>query len=156
MWKQDGLDLRLKPYGCLALGNEFGLIEVVPHAHTTSNINIVSSKYILTAWQVSRSDVSQRIFFSRNLVECEQFTAEKHYRNGSARKIPLKLRGVKQLRPLWLVVPGTLFWLLLWAWLIVITTTLCLPKMAICSVSFSFSWTTNLDPWIFFKIIFSP
>ena len=46
MWKQDGLDLRLKPYGCLALGNEFGLIEVVPHAHTTSNINIVSIEYI--------------------------------------------------------------------------------------------------------------
>jgi phosphatidylinositol kinase/protein kinase (PI-3 family) len=57
MWKQDGLDLRLKPYGCLALGNEFGLIEVVPHAHTTSNINIVSLRHIITLWQVSRSGV---------------------------------------------------------------------------------------------------
>lgn len=40
LWKKEGLDLRLKPYHCMALGPDCGIIEVVKNASTTSNINI--------------------------------------------------------------------------------------------------------------------
>jgi hypothetical protein len=40
LWKRDGLDMRLKPYACMALGPDCGIIEVVKNASTTSNINI--------------------------------------------------------------------------------------------------------------------
>jgi len=39
LWKNEGLDLLLKPYGCIATGNEIGMIEVVLRADTTANIN---------------------------------------------------------------------------------------------------------------------
>jgi len=39
-WKQEGLDLRLQPYGCIATGNEIGMIEIVLNSETTANINI--------------------------------------------------------------------------------------------------------------------
>jgi len=39
VWKKDGLDLRMHPYGCIATGNEVGMIEVVLNADTTANIN---------------------------------------------------------------------------------------------------------------------
>ena len=39
LWKNQGLDLLLKPYGCIATGNEIGMIEVVLNADTTANIN---------------------------------------------------------------------------------------------------------------------
>lgn len=37
-WKNEGLDLRLSPYGCLATGNEEGMIEVVLNAETLAKI----------------------------------------------------------------------------------------------------------------------
>jgi phosphatidylinositol-4,5-bisphosphate 3-kinase len=39
LWKNEGLDLLLKPYGCIATGDEIGMIEVVQNADTTANIN---------------------------------------------------------------------------------------------------------------------
>merc|ERR1712137_113630 len=39
LWKKEGLDLLLKPYGCIATGDEIGMIEVVKNADTTANIN---------------------------------------------------------------------------------------------------------------------
>jgi len=39
IWKHEGLDLLLKPYGCIATGDEIGMIEVVKNADTTANIN---------------------------------------------------------------------------------------------------------------------
>jgi len=39
LWKQEGLDLRLQTYGCIATGNEIGMIEVVLNSETTANIN---------------------------------------------------------------------------------------------------------------------
>lgn len=39
MWKNEGLDLLLNPYGCIATGDEIGMIEVVMNADTTANIN---------------------------------------------------------------------------------------------------------------------
>eukprot|EP01125_Pyxidicula_operculata_P016891 TRINITY_DN5856_c0_g1_i1.p1 TRINITY_DN5856_c0_g1~~TRINITY_DN5856_c0_g1_i1.p1 ORF type:complete len:1776 (-),score=486.12 TRINITY_DN5856_c0_g1_i1:43-5196(-) len=40
LWKKEGLDLKLKPYNVLSLGDQIGMIEVVRNAATTSNINI--------------------------------------------------------------------------------------------------------------------
>lgn len=40
LWKREGIDLKLKPYACMAIGDDNGLIEVVKNANTTSNINI--------------------------------------------------------------------------------------------------------------------
>jgi len=37
-WKLEGLDLELSPYGCIATGNEEGMIEVVLNAETCANI----------------------------------------------------------------------------------------------------------------------
>eukprot|EP01102_Stenamoeba_stenopodia_P009928 TRINITY_DN2950_c0_g4_i1.p1 TRINITY_DN2950_c0_g4~~TRINITY_DN2950_c0_g4_i1.p1 ORF type:complete len:949 (+),score=178.17 TRINITY_DN2950_c0_g4_i1:889-3735(+) len=39
IWKQEGLDLRLSPYGCIATGDQEGMIEIVLNAETTANIN---------------------------------------------------------------------------------------------------------------------
>eukprot|EP01103_Thecamoeba_quadrilineata_P013540 TRINITY_DN3788_c0_g1_i1.p1 TRINITY_DN3788_c0_g1~~TRINITY_DN3788_c0_g1_i1.p1 ORF type:complete len:1188 (-),score=230.45 TRINITY_DN3788_c0_g1_i1:129-3692(-) len=39
VWKKEGLDFRMHPYGCIATGNEVGMIEVVLNADTTANIN---------------------------------------------------------------------------------------------------------------------
>jgi hypothetical protein len=38
IWMEDGLDLRLKPYGCTGTGNEVGMIEIVKNADTTARI----------------------------------------------------------------------------------------------------------------------
>lgn len=38
LWKEEGLDLRMIPYHCLATGDKVGLIEVVPDADTIANI----------------------------------------------------------------------------------------------------------------------
>ena len=38
MWKKEGLDLNLTPYGCIATGEEMGMIEVVLESETTANI----------------------------------------------------------------------------------------------------------------------
>jgi Phosphatidylinositol 3- and 4-kinase/Phosphoinositide 3-kinase family, accessory domain (PIK domain)/Phosphoinositide 3-kinase C2 len=38
-WKQEGLDLRLRPYGCVATGDFTGMIEVVLDSNTCAKIN---------------------------------------------------------------------------------------------------------------------
>ncbi|CAL8254558.1 unnamed protein product [Arctogadus glacialis] len=38
LWKKEGLDLRMLPYGCLSTGNKMGLIEVVKNSDTIANI----------------------------------------------------------------------------------------------------------------------
>nr|XP_002122027.2 phosphatidylinositol 4,5-bisphosphate 3-kinase catalytic subunit beta isoform-like isoform X1 [Ciona intestinalis] len=38
LWKAEGLDLRMIPYGCLATGKGTGMIEVVTHSNTIANI----------------------------------------------------------------------------------------------------------------------
>ncbi|XP_077656974.1 phosphatidylinositol 4,5-bisphosphate 3-kinase catalytic subunit delta isoform isoform X7 [Urocitellus parryii] len=43
LWKQEGLDLRMTPYGCLPTGDCMGLIEVVQHSDTIANIQLNQS-----------------------------------------------------------------------------------------------------------------
>jgi phosphatidylinositol-4,5-bisphosphate 3-kinase len=38
LWKQNGMDLKLNPYGCISTGNEVGMIEVVLNSMTTASI----------------------------------------------------------------------------------------------------------------------
>ncbi|KAK9501564.1 hypothetical protein O3M35_012267 [Rhynocoris fuscipes] len=38
LWKNEGLDLRMNPYGCISTDNKVGLIEVVLEAETIANI----------------------------------------------------------------------------------------------------------------------
>ncbi|XP_076805492.1 phosphatidylinositol 4,5-bisphosphate 3-kinase catalytic subunit beta isoform-like isoform X1 [Clavelina lepadiformis] len=38
LWKSEGLDLKMIPYGCLATGAASGMIEVVTHSNTIANI----------------------------------------------------------------------------------------------------------------------
>lgn len=38
LWKNEGLDLRMNPYGCISTDNRVGLIEVVLNAETIANI----------------------------------------------------------------------------------------------------------------------
>ncbi|XP_022335573.2 phosphatidylinositol 4,5-bisphosphate 3-kinase catalytic subunit delta isoform-like [Crassostrea virginica] len=40
IWKNEGLDLRLNPYGCIATGREEGMIEIVTHSMTISKIQL--------------------------------------------------------------------------------------------------------------------
>ena len=39
LWRQDGLDLCMNAYRTVAVGSEVGMLEVVPNAHTTSEIS---------------------------------------------------------------------------------------------------------------------
>ncbi|XP_033942762.1 phosphatidylinositol 4,5-bisphosphate 3-kinase catalytic subunit delta isoform [Pseudochaenichthys georgianus] len=47
LWKKEGLDLRMIPYGCLSTGNKMGLIEVVKNSDTIANIQRNSSNSAL-------------------------------------------------------------------------------------------------------------
>ncbi len=38
LWKQEGLDLGMNPYGCISCGDEIGMIEVVGNSMTTAGI----------------------------------------------------------------------------------------------------------------------
>jgi hypothetical protein len=38
IWRTAGMDLKLIPYGCVATGDEIGMLEVVTDANTTANI----------------------------------------------------------------------------------------------------------------------
>uniref|UniRef100_A0AAQ4QTE3 Phosphatidylinositol 3-kinase catalytic subunit type 3 n=1 Tax=Gasterosteus aculeatus aculeatus TaxID=481459 RepID=A0AAQ4QTE3_GASAC len=49
LWKREGLDLRMLPYGCLSTGNKMGLIEVVKNSDTIANIQRNSSNSAATA-----------------------------------------------------------------------------------------------------------
>lgn len=39
LWKKEGLDLQMSPYGCISTGDEVGMIEVVLDADTTASIS---------------------------------------------------------------------------------------------------------------------
>ncbi|XP_047233948.1 phosphatidylinositol 4,5-bisphosphate 3-kinase catalytic subunit delta isoform [Girardinichthys multiradiatus] len=49
LWKKEGLDLRMIPYGCLSTGNKTGLIEIVKNSDTIANIQRNSSNSAATA-----------------------------------------------------------------------------------------------------------
>uniref|UniRef100_A0A2R9B627 phosphatidylinositol-4,5-bisphosphate 3-kinase n=1 Tax=Pan paniscus TaxID=9597 RepID=A0A2R9B627_PANPA len=49
LWKQEGLDLRMTPYGCLPTGDRTGLIEVVLRSDTIANIQLNKSNMAATA-----------------------------------------------------------------------------------------------------------
>uniref|UniRef100_A0A4W5LU25 phosphatidylinositol-4,5-bisphosphate 3-kinase n=1 Tax=Hucho hucho TaxID=62062 RepID=A0A4W5LU25_9TELE len=49
LWKKEGLDLRMIPYGCLSTGNKTGLIEVVKNSDTIANIQRNNSNSAATA-----------------------------------------------------------------------------------------------------------
>lgn len=49
LWKQEGLDLRMTPYGCLSTGDKTGLIEVVMRSDTIANIQLNKSNMAATA-----------------------------------------------------------------------------------------------------------
>ena len=38
LWKEENLDLMMSPYGCVATGDEVGLIEIVPNANTVAAV----------------------------------------------------------------------------------------------------------------------
>ncbi|XP_069039831.1 phosphatidylinositol 4,5-bisphosphate 3-kinase catalytic subunit delta isoform isoform X1 [Lepisosteus oculatus] len=49
LWKEEGLDLRMIPYGCLSTGDKTGLIEVVRNSDTIANIQLNKSNMAATA-----------------------------------------------------------------------------------------------------------
>ena len=61
------MDLLLNPYGCIATGDEIGMIEVVKRANTTANINksaggttAVLRMDTLTKWLKSFNDSPEK------------------------------------------------------------------------------------------------
>ncbi|XP_058790627.1 phosphatidylinositol 4,5-bisphosphate 3-kinase catalytic subunit delta isoform [Phymastichus coffea] len=49
LWKKEGLDLRMNPYGCISTDNRVGLIEVVLNAETIANIQKEKGMFPATA-----------------------------------------------------------------------------------------------------------
>ncbi|XP_061832972.1 phosphatidylinositol 4,5-bisphosphate 3-kinase catalytic subunit delta isoform isoform X3 [Nerophis lumbriciformis] len=49
LWKKEGLDLRMIPYGCLSTGDKMGFIEVVKNSDTIANIQRNNSNSAATA-----------------------------------------------------------------------------------------------------------
>ncbi|CAH1990801.1 unnamed protein product [Acanthoscelides obtectus] len=49
LWKREGLDLRMNPYGCISLENRVGMIEVVLNADTIANIQKEKGTFTATA-----------------------------------------------------------------------------------------------------------
>jgi phosphatidylinositol-4,5-bisphosphate 3-kinase len=59
LWKSEGLDLQLSPYGCISTGHELGMIEVVTQSETTANISSVRRSQLCElslAWHCARAD----------------------------------------------------------------------------------------------------
>ena len=50
IWQQEGLDLRLLPYGCLSTGHRIGFIEIVRKSETIANIQKDKSSRALGLW----------------------------------------------------------------------------------------------------------
>ncbi|XP_065912685.1 phosphatidylinositol 4,5-bisphosphate 3-kinase catalytic subunit gamma isoform-like isoform X2 [Dysidea avara] len=50
IWQEDGLDLCLIPYGCLATGPNSGIIEVVKNARTVADISGITDNTKLLQW----------------------------------------------------------------------------------------------------------
>jgi hypothetical protein len=38
LWKKEGLDLKMNPYGCVSTGDQLGMLEIVPNSDTIGNI----------------------------------------------------------------------------------------------------------------------
>ncbi|KAM5127183.1 phosphatidylinositol 4,5-bisphosphate 3-kinase catalytic subunit delta isoform-like isoform 3-T3 [Callospermophilus lateralis] len=77
LWKQEGLDLRMTPYGCLPTGDCMGLIEVVQHSDTIANIQLNQSN--LAAMAAFNKDALLNWLKSKNPGEAldraiEEFT----------------------------------------------------------------------------------
>jgi phosphatidylinositol-4,5-bisphosphate 3-kinase len=53
LWKSEGLDLKLSPYGCVSTGHELGMIEVVTQSETTANISSVRRSRALRAFSLA-------------------------------------------------------------------------------------------------------
>ncbi|KAG5883732.1 hypothetical protein JTB14_024233 [Gonioctena quinquepunctata] len=49
LWKREGLDLRMNPYGCISLEHRVGMIEVVLNADTIANIQKEKGMFTATA-----------------------------------------------------------------------------------------------------------
>ncbi|XP_042336329.1 phosphatidylinositol 4,5-bisphosphate 3-kinase catalytic subunit delta isoform [Sceloporus undulatus] len=49
LWRKEGLDLRMTPYGCLSTGDKTGLIEAVMGSDTIANIQLNKSNMAATA-----------------------------------------------------------------------------------------------------------
>ncbi|XP_015181948.1 PREDICTED: phosphatidylinositol 4,5-bisphosphate 3-kinase catalytic subunit delta isoform [Polistes dominula] len=49
LWKREGLDLRMNPYGCISTENRVGMIEVVLNAETIANIQKEKGTFSATA-----------------------------------------------------------------------------------------------------------
>ncbi|XP_015605201.1 phosphatidylinositol 4,5-bisphosphate 3-kinase catalytic subunit delta isoform [Cephus cinctus] len=49
LWKREGLDLRMNPYGCISTENRVGMIEVVLNAETIANIQKEKGMFSATA-----------------------------------------------------------------------------------------------------------
>jgi len=49
LWKKEGLDLRMNPYGCISTENRIGMIEVVLNAETIANIQKEKGTFSATA-----------------------------------------------------------------------------------------------------------
>ncbi|XP_046389933.1 phosphatidylinositol 4,5-bisphosphate 3-kinase catalytic subunit delta isoform [Ischnura elegans] len=49
LWKNEGLDLRMNPYGCISTEHRLGMIEVVLHAETIANIQKEKGKFSATS-----------------------------------------------------------------------------------------------------------
>ncbi|XP_014289821.1 phosphatidylinositol 4,5-bisphosphate 3-kinase catalytic subunit delta isoform [Halyomorpha halys] len=49
IWKNEGLDLRMNPYGCISTDNRVGLIEVVLNAETIANIQKEKGMFTATS-----------------------------------------------------------------------------------------------------------
>lgn len=45
LWQSEGLDLYIIPYGCVATGNEMGMIEVVQDAETVAKVMFYYGKF---------------------------------------------------------------------------------------------------------------
>ncbi|KAM4821891.1 phosphatidylinositol 4,5-bisphosphate 3-kinase catalytic subunit delta isoform-like isoform X7 [Urocitellus parryii] len=77
LWKQEGLDLRMTPYGCLPTGDCMGLIEAVQHSDTIANIQLNQSN--LAAMAAFNKDALLNWLKSKNPGEAldraiEEFT----------------------------------------------------------------------------------
>jgi phosphatidylinositol kinase/protein kinase (PI-3 family) len=48
LWKKEGLDLRMLPYGCVSTGDQQGMLEIVPNAETIGGI--IQSEVLKKNW----------------------------------------------------------------------------------------------------------
>ena len=64
LWRDEGLDLKLRPYGCVVLGKDVGMLEIVPNCQTIASILTDHANHASSTFRLTVSKPEAFFFFA--------------------------------------------------------------------------------------------